>query len=151
CRLGIYGIALRRTPSDTLSDGAQMFANRVRKNLKRLAAWADRERIGCYRLYDADLPEYALAIDIYRGAETWVHVQEYQAPKTVDPARASKRLREALTVLPATLGVRPENVFYKVRQRQKGTAQYERLGSDGRFHEVSEGSCRLLVNFTDYL
>jgi 23S rRNA (guanine2445-N2)-methyltransferase / 23S rRNA (guanine2069-N7)-methyltransferase len=149
CKLGVYGIAAVR--SDDPSGGAEMFANRLRKNLKRLGGWAARDGIDCYRLYDADLPEYALAVDLYRGSETWLHVQEYQAPKTVDPTRAGRRLREALRVLPEVLEIQPQNVYFKVRQRQKGTSQYERVGSGGRFHAVREGDVRLLVNFSDYL
>lgn len=130
------------------SAGAQMFANRLRKNLKTIGRWAEREGVHCYRLYDADLPEYALAVDIY---EQWVHVQEYQAPGTVDPVKAEARLREALAVIPEVLGVPAGHVFFKVRQRQKGKSQYEKLGMTGEFHEVREGNCRLLVNFTEYL
>ena len=58
-----------------------MFANRLRKNLKRLEPWARRNGVGCLRLYDADLPEYNVAIDRY---ESWLHVQEYAPPAKVD-------------------------------------------------------------------
>ena len=61
------------------SEGAQMFANRLRKNLKSLSRWRTQNDIHCYRLYDADMPEYALAIDVYQGKQTWVNVQEYAA------------------------------------------------------------------------
>lgn len=132
-------------------EGAQMVANRLRKNLKNLGKWARREGIDCYRVYDADLPEYALAIDLYHGEQRWLHVQEYQAPKTVDPDRALQRLQEALAVLPEVFEVPPEQIFFKVRRRQKGSAQYEKLADSKHFHEVREGNCRLLVNFSDYL
>jgi len=148
-----------RTPAErviaqapaALTPGAEMFANRLRKNRKQLGKWAEQEQLCCYRLYDADMPEYALAIDLYRGTERWAHVQEYAAPKSVDPAKAQERLAEAMSALPATLELPPENIFLKVRQRQKGSAQYERLGAQGEFHEVVEDGLRLLVNFTDYL
>lgn len=133
------------------SQGAQMVANRLRKNLKNLGKWARREGIDCYRIYDADLPEYALAIDLYHGDKRWVLVQEYQAPKTVDPDKALQRLQEALSVLPEVFDVPAEQIFFKVRQRQKGSAQYEKLADSKHFREVREGNCRLLVNFTDYL
>jgi 23S rRNA (guanine2445-N2)-methyltransferase / 23S rRNA (guanine2069-N7)-methyltransferase len=128
-----------------------MFANRLRKNLKNLGKWARREGIDCFRVYDADLPEYALAIDLYHGEKRWAHVQEYQAPKSVDPEKAMQRLQEALTVLPEVLEIPRGQVFFKVRRRQKGTAQYEKLADAKHFHEVREGNCRLLVNFADYL
>lgn len=141
----------RPLPPEERGDGARMLANRLSKNIKKLAKWRRREHIQCYRLYDADLPEYAVAVDIYEGERVWVQVQEYAPPKSVDPKRARRRLREALGVIPEALQVADEQVFFKVRRRQKGQAQYERLGAGGRFHEVSEGGLRFLVNFEDYL
>ena len=88
-----------------LTPGAEMFANRLRKNLKQLGKWAEREKLCCYRLYDADMPEYALAIDLYQGAARWAHVQEYAAPKSIDPDKASERLQEALSAIPGVLGI----------------------------------------------
>src|SRR5512147_2169702 len=96
------------------SPGAEMFANRLRKNLRHLGKWARREGVTCYRVYDGDLPEYALAVDLYEG---WVHVQEYAAPATVDPARAQARLADAMTVIPDVLGFPAERVVLKVRRR----------------------------------
>ena len=80
-----------------------------------------------------------------------MHVQEYAAPASIDPRDARRRLREALGVIPEVLEVPWQDVFFKVRRQQKGTAQYERLADSGRFHEVSEDGLRLLVNFEDYL
>lgn len=129
-------------------DPIQMFINRLKKNLKQLGRWARREGIQCYRLYDADLPEYAVAIDRY---EQWVHIQEYAPPKTVDPMAAHRRLRQILSVTPDVIGVSPANVFFKVRKPQKHKEQYQKLQSIGELKEVSEGAYRFLVNFTDYL
>ncbi|QMV65209.1 bifunctional 23S rRNA (guanine(2069)-N(7))-methyltransferase RlmK/23S rRNA (guanine(2445)-N(2))-methyltransferase RlmL [Pseudomonas berkeleyensis] len=131
-----------------LSEGGQMFANRLQKNLKQLGKWARREGVECYRLYDADMPEYALAIDLYRD---WVHVQEYAAPKSIDPDKAQARLLDALAAIPQALGVAQNRVVIKRRERQAGTKQYQRQASQGEFMEVSEGGAKLLVNLTDYL
>ena len=135
-------------PAVELSAGAEMVANRLRKNLRNLGRWARQNGVYCYRLYDADLPEYAVAIDLY---EQWVHVQEYEAPKTIDPELAATRLQEVLAVLPGVLGLPAEAIFLKLRRRQKGSAQYGKFAAEGMFHEVREGQCRFLVNFTDYL
>nr|MBO2509570.1 bifunctional 23S rRNA (guanine(2069)-N(7))-methyltransferase RlmK/23S rRNA (guanine(2445)-N(2))-methyltransferase RlmL [Gammaproteobacteria bacterium] len=131
-----------------LSEGGQMFANRLQKNLRSLGKWARREGVECYRLYDADMPEYALAVDLYRD---WVHVQEYAPPRSVDPEKAQARLLDALAAIPQALGVDPARVVIKRRERQTGTRQYQRQGSEGRFMEVTEGGVKLLVNLTDYL
>lgn len=131
-----------------LSEGGQMFANRLQKNLKQLGKWARRKGVECYRLYDADMPEYALAVDLYRD---WVHVQEYAAPRSIDPDKAQARLLDALAAIPQALGVAQNRVAIKRRERQTGTKQYQRQAAQGQFMEVSEGGVKLLVNLTDYL
>ena len=131
-----------------LSEGGQMFANRLQKNLKLLGKWAKREGVDCYRVYDADMPEYSMAIDLYHD---WVHVQEYVAPKSIDPEKASARMFDALAAIPQALGIDKSHVVVKRRERQSGTKQYERQSAQGKFTEVSEGGVKLLVNLTDYL
>ncbi|RRD00561.1 bifunctional 23S rRNA (guanine(2069)-N(7))-methyltransferase RlmK/23S rRNA (guanine(2445)-N(2))-methyltransferase RlmL [Amphritea balenae] len=131
-----------------LSNGAQMLVNRLNKNLKQLGKWAKRQDISCYRLYDSDLPEYAVAIDIYGD---WAHVQEYQAPKSIDTVKAFTRLQEVVAVLPQVLGFPAEQIVLKQRRRQQGISQYEKQDQTANFMEVREGGCRILVNLQDYL
>lgn len=127
----------RRFPAplaaESRGEGASAFANRLRKNLKHLGRWSRREGVTCYRLYDADLPEYAFAVDLYQGAESWVHVQEYQAPGNVDPQRAKVRLREALGVILELLSIAEDQLFFKVRRPQKRGQQYQKFSSTGTF------------------
>ena len=141
----------RPLPVEERGPGAAMLANRLRKNLKMLAKWRRQQEIGCYRLYDADLPEYALAIDIYEGDEIWVHAQEYEAPASIEPRAARRRLREALGVIPEVLEIPDHRLVVKVRRRQRGNAQYERMAAKERFLQVRENGCRFLVNLEDYL
>jgi 23S rRNA (guanine2445-N2)-methyltransferase / 23S rRNA (guanine2069-N7)-methyltransferase len=131
--------------------GAQMFANRLRKNLQRLDPWAAREHIDCFRVYDADMPEYAFAIDVYGRAARHAYVQEYAPPKTVNQESAAERRREALAVLPEALGVPLAQVHSRVRKPQKGAEQYERRENFGERHAVQEGGLKFWVNFRDYL
>ena len=128
-----------------------MFGNRLRKNLARLEAWAKRAGVACFRVYDADMPEYSFAIDLYGNDERWAYVQEYAAPVTVDQDAARGRRDEVLAVLPEILGLPVERIVLRVRRRQKGGDQYEKVGEDAQFHAVREGGYRFLVNFTDYL
>jgi 23S rRNA (guanine2445-N2)-methyltransferase / 23S rRNA (guanine2069-N7)-methyltransferase len=131
--------------------GAQMFANRLRKNLQRLDPWAERQQIDCFRVYDADMPEYAFAIDLYGRGARHVYVQEYAAPKTVDQESARERRREALAVLPDVLAVPISQVHSRVRKPQKGSDQYEKRDSKAERHAVQEGGLKFWVNFRDYL
>jgi len=141
----------RRLEAARERPGAQMFANRLRKNCAHLAKWAKREGVACYRVYDADMPEYAFAVDVYGNDERWVCVQEYAAPQTVAEEAVRARRDEALSVLAATLEVPASHVHLKVRRRQKEGAQYEKVADEAGFHTVREGHYRFLVNFTDYL
>lgn len=137
-----------RTVKPAVSENAQMFANRLAKNQKRLKKWLKQSGETCYRLYDADMPEYALAVDRYGDR---VHVQEYAAPSSVNPSQAQKRLFDALDVLPEALGVDPSKIYVKRRERQTGAAQYQKRDASGERFEVREGSARLWVNLRDYL
>ena len=131
--------------------GAQMFANRLRKNLQRLDPWAAREHIDCFRVYDADMPEYAFAIDLYGRESRQVDVQEYAPPKSVNQESARERRREALAVLPEVLSVPLPQVHTRMRKPQKGADQYEKRDSAAERHAVQEGGLKFWVNFRDYL
>lgn len=136
------------TPRIANSERAEMFANRLKKNAKLMGQWARKQGISCYRVYDADMPEFALAIDSYEGR---IHVQEYAAPKSVDERAARERLAEALAVIPGTLGIEREELVCKQRQRQSGTSQYEKRAASNEFFQVHEHGCVLKVNLKDYL
>lgn len=127
---------------------AEDFANRLRKNLKKFEKWARQEGIECYRLYDADLPEYNVAIDRYGE---WVVVQEYAPPKTVDAHKARQRLFDIIAATISVLGIAPNKLVLKTRERQKGKNQYQKMAEKGDFIEVQEYNARLWVNLTDYL
>lgn len=131
-----------------LSSQAQMFENRLRKNLKQLARWRKREGISCFRAYDADMPEYAVAVDCY---DPLVMVQEYAPPASVDPVKAFSRLQEAVQVVQRVFELTPDQVVLKQRRRQQGKEQYTRQNETNHFFTVSEQGCRLRVNLHDYL
>jgi 23S rRNA (guanine2445-N2)-methyltransferase / 23S rRNA (guanine2069-N7)-methyltransferase len=128
--------------------GADMFGNRLAKNLKHLRKWAKREGVTCFRVYDADLPEYSVAVDLYEDA---AHIQEYACPPTVDATKAEQRLHDVMAVAPEVLGVQPDDVYLKVRKRQRGLDQYEKLGDKRAERRVHEGGHTFLVNLSDYL
>lgn len=145
-------------PAQAPIETADDLANRLRKNLKARRKWAQREGISCYRLYDADLPDYALAVDQYRiDDQLHLYVQEYAPPKGVDPVRAEKRLRAALATLCEVMEIPPRQLHFRQRQRQRGKAQYQRQTEDaGRsartnYRPVDEQGRKLQVNLDDYL
>ncbi|MDY0668763.1 bifunctional 23S rRNA (guanine(2069)-N(7))-methyltransferase RlmK/23S rRNA (guanine(2445)-N(2))-methyltransferase RlmL [Pasteurella multocida] len=156
-----YHISARTTASDentqnlpeidrTLSatQVAVDFANRLQKNSKKIEKWARQQGINAYRLYDADLPEYNLAVDRY---DDHIVVQEYAAPKNIDENKARQRLLDAVTATLQVTGVETNKLILKVRQKQKGTNQYEKLANKGDYFYVNEYGTKLWVNLTDYL
>ena len=135
---------------------AEQFAARLRKVVKERRKWARREGVSCYRVYDADLPDYAVAIDVYEGAEaargkTFVHVAEYQAPSSVDPMVARRRFDDVLALVPVILGVRPDHVFSKVREKSKGGEQYRNAGRRSYVAHTSEGGRVFEIDLAGYL
>lgn len=122
--------------------------NRLIKNKKRLNKWINRHNHTCYRLYQADLPDYALAIDVYND---WAHVQEFAPPKDIPKEKSQKRVQNILKILPQILNIKPEHVVLKQRSRQRGASQYEVISRKKHFLLVNEGGARLKVNLHDYL
>ena len=141
------------TQKRELGEGAQMVANRLRKNLKALRPWREREGVSCFRAYDADIPEYACAVDVYTttGDETWLHVQEYAAPTDSPEATTRKRLNELLAGAREVFEVPKERVAVKTRSTGKGGSKYGRFDQRSEFLHVAEGAATLQVNLFDYL
>ncbi len=129
-------------------EGAQEFANRLIKNISALKKQALRENVSCLRLYDADLPDFNLVVDLY---DDILHVQEYAPPKIIDPEKAKKRLNLGLAAIRQVLGLPREKVFIKTRAKQKGQAQYEKQSEMSKRFIVQEGDIRVFINVTDYL
>lgn len=136
---------------DIQSEEAQDFINRLQKNLGKLKRPAQKEGVTCLRVYDADLPDFKVAIDVY---DDFVHVQEYAPPKTIPMDTAKKRFNLALLGIREVLGVNREQVFIKTRSRQSGNEQYHKQNTTekrGKFYIVEEDGAYFYVNFTDYL
>ena len=128
------------------SDKAQMFANRIRKNRKKWERWAKRNQVECYRLYDADIPEYGVAVDRYPGKAV-VHV--FQKERDAGDPLARQRAQDVLLTLPEALGLDSADVVVKVRRKHEQGDQYTRLSQRESDMVVSEGGLRFIVNLED--
>ncbi|MDO4405061.1 MAG: class I SAM-dependent methyltransferase, partial [Atopobiaceae bacterium] len=151
-----------------LLPSSSQFTSRLTKVARQRRKWARREDITCYRIYDSDLPDYAVSIDLFEGIGgkgRWLQIFEYAPPKEVDPARAQLRLLDVATLAPAILDVRPQDTFVRVRTKAKGGSQYaseaqevkggaQRRGKPGSpalppgAHLVDEGGLTFEVNFS---
>ncbi|MBU2882412.1 bifunctional 23S rRNA (guanine(2069)-N(7))-methyltransferase RlmK/23S rRNA (guanine(2445)-N(2))-methyltransferase RlmL [Psychrosphaera sp. B3R10] len=131
-----------------LSKDGQAFSGRIDKNLKRLSKWIKKENISCYRIYDADIPEYNVAVDYYDGR---IVVYEYQAPKTVNANLAEQRLLDVLSILQEKFDLTSDKFSLKVRKSQKGKEQYQKEAERQQRFIVEENGAKLYVNIHDYL
>lgn len=143
-------------PVEVNDPAAAQFASRLRKVARERRKWAAREGVACYRLYDADVPEYACAIDLYEGAaeaegELYAHVAEYAPPKSVDPEQAHARFEDVLALVPVVLGIPPEHVFSKSRLRAKGGGQYRDAGGRRFVTHTSEDGLICEIDLGGYL
>jgi len=131
-------------------EGAEDFTNRLQKNMQALKKWAVKENIFCLRLYDADLPDFNIAVDLYGDR---LHVQEYAPPKTIPEGVARDRLWHLLETISDVLPFAEENIILKVRQRQAGSQQYQKRNerSESVTLSIREYQALFEVNLTDYL
>ena len=129
--------------------------NRLTKNARHLQRWARRNGISCYRVYDADLPEFSFALDRYQSEidpeVEWYHLQEYQAPATIEADTAQYRIGVAADVVRELFSIPDDRLFCKTRSRQRGSSQYQKQASRNEFYQVREGEASLLINLSDYL
>ena len=129
--------------------------NRLHKNSKHLQRWARRGNVSCYRVYDADLPEFSFSLDRYQSeidpGREWLHLQEYQAPASIDAELAAHRIEVARQVVSEVFSIPPDRLFCKTRSRQRGAGQYQKQDDRGEFFQVREGEASFLINLSDYL
>lgn len=109
--------AAQKAVSGESMEAVQMFVNRLRKNLKHAKRQAEKKGEESYRVYDADIPEYAFAIDIKSEC---VNVQEYEAPRIVSEQKILRRRNEVLAVLPEILEITPDKIFFTVIEKNRG-------------------------------
>ena len=131
---------------------SEQFAHRLIKVARLRRRWAKREGVSCYRVYDADLPDYSAAIDLYEGSATtpgrWLVIAEYAAPRTIDPERARDRMLDLVAIAQRVLNVPPQNVFVKTRQRSRGGSQYglqATVAGASSASPVASGSAPILI------
>ncbi|KKK75445.1 hypothetical protein LCGC14_2873640, partial [marine sediment metagenome] len=132
---------------DNASNQAEIFANRLRKMARHLRRWPGRG-ITCYRVYDRDIPEIPLAVDIYEGR---LHMAEYDRPHDRTPAEHADWLDMLIKVAGETLGIGPEDIYLKRRRRQRGIAQYNKVSEAGSVCTVHEGGLEFEINLSDYV
>ncbi|WP_041397246.1 class I SAM-dependent methyltransferase [Spirochaeta africana] len=126
----------------------EMLINRLKKRRRHLWKWAKRNDITCFRLYDRDIPEIPFVIDEYEGH---LNMAEYNRPHDRSPEEHAVWIEAMRDAAARGVGVPLERVFLKARERQRGSAQYEKL--DQQQVEVigTEHGLKFILNMSDYV
>ncbi|NOH27647.1 bifunctional 23S rRNA (guanine(2069)-N(7))-methyltransferase RlmK/23S rRNA (guanine(2445)-N(2))-methyltransferase RlmL [Vibrio mediterranei] len=152
CHQKNYSISQRSEDELVGNKDAQVvapdFSNRLKKNIGKIGKWAKKEGLDCYRIYDADLPDYNVAVDVYQD---YLVIQEYAAPKSIPEETAKRRLTDVIRASIKVSGVDTNNVVLKVREKKKGSSQYNKLATKSSKLHVNEYGAKLIVNLYDYL
>ena len=120
----VISLSGRQVSVPVAEENSAQFAARLRKAGKERLRWARREGIGCFRVYDADLPDYALSVDLYLGSaehegQRWAIVEERRRPGKVDEQRAARRFADAVALTAATLDVPREQVIARAWRTER--------------------------------
>jgi 23S rRNA (guanine2445-N2)-methyltransferase / 23S rRNA (guanine2069-N7)-methyltransferase len=151
----LASVSTTRTIREGARESVTPLINRLTKNAKHLQRWSKRNGVSCYRLYDADLPEFSFALDVYQSeispSTHWYHMQEYQAPKLIDADKAEARIELAKQAVRQVFEINDTMLYCKTKKRQRGSQQYEKQDNQGELFQVREGQASLLVNLSDYV
>ncbi len=134
--------------STKASEQAELFAVRLKKRAKHLRRWPTKRGITCYRLYERDIPEIPLVVDIY---EDCLHITEFERPHERTPAEHGNWLDLMAETAGKALGISKGNVYFKRRGRQRGKTQHTKVAETHQRMEVHEGGLKFLVNLADYV
>ena len=126
-----------------------MFRNRLEKVYRHLGKQAKRRAITCYRLYDHDLPEFPLCIEIY---EQNIYMAEYKRRHGMNEDEHDEWISRSMIVICEVLKVSGENIFLKLRQKKPGRlGQYQKTAERRSEFVVEENKLKFIVNLSDYL
>ena len=129
----------------------QMFENRLLKNYKHRIKQAKRQNISCWRLYDHDLPEYPICVEIY---EDYIYIAEYNRRHALTDEEHAIWLADTKTIIAAITGIEIDHMYLRVRKRMDHKEeQYEKDEAvpESKIITVQENGLKFLVNLTDYL
>ena len=132
----------------------EIFANRLVKQFKILTKWARKNGIYCYRLYDKDIPEVPLLLELYNSKDgiPYLSVTLYKRPYNVDENAEMAFLDEFARLSASLLDVPLANVSTKIRKKQKGTSQYNKIENVKKLCFVTkEGEAFFHINISDYV
>jgi len=145
---------------DKTAAQSELLFNRLTKRYRHLKKWAHRTGTNSFRLYDRDIPEIPLVLDLYDDA---IAGALYKRPYEKDDEE--NWLGAMRSAAARAISIPEDRVFLKVRQRMRGRheegLQYgkgdglgfynDKIAIRHFFRDVYEGDLSFRVNLSDYL
>ena len=126
-----------------------MFRNRLTKVFRHLSKQARKQDISCYRIYDHDLPEFPVCIEIY---DHLIYVAEYKRRHGLDETQHNQWMETTIEIIAAVTGIDTDKIYTKLRQRKAGRqGQYQKTAAFGNEQLIRENGLKFIVNLSDYL
>ncbi len=117
------------------------FANRLKKNFKKLISWARKHQLQSLRIYDRDLPQYNVSVDLFGDH---VYIKEFQPPAKIDSRVADERFKVVIQSVRSLFNVGRDRVSISRWQRTRPT-DTKKTGKE-KLYEVGEQHCFFLVS-----
>lgn len=131
-----------------MQDKFTAFENRLAKVYKHIGKIARKQYVSCFRVYNVDLPEFPFIIDVYKDL---VYVAEYKSKHKLSEEEYELWLNTSMDIIQNVFTVKKEEIFLKLRERQKGELQYAKLKQEKKELIVDENGLSFIVNLSDYL
>ena len=122
--------------------------NRLTRMGQHFRKWATRRNITAYRVYDCDLPNYPFIAEIYND---FLSLSEKINLNIATRKDYPVWREEVIAIFSQVLGIKPEHTFVRVREKQSGQRQYEKIDSKEVTTIVQENNFRFEVNLSDRL
>lgn len=143
-----------------LEEQAVFLKNRLLKNKKHLLRWANKHAVYCLRVYDKDIPEIPLCIDLYyesntdeRRVEPYIVLALYKRPYEKEKREEELWLIRMQAVVADVFETACERIFFKLRQKRKDDALKYDFSNTKNEKEilVREGAARFKIKLNDLL
>jgi 23S rRNA (cytosine1962-C5)-methyltransferase len=128
-------------------DKSSALKNCIRNNYKHVRKWAKRTMTNCFRIYDWQIPSYALSIDYYAGKFLIHYFSKTQ--EDLEPKEFVRK--EAIDALKSLFFASEDDIYWRTRIKRKKLQQYEKQDNEKQFFNVLEYGVTFKVNLIDYL
>ena len=137
---------------------SELLFNRLSKRYRHLKKWARRTGTNAFRLYNRDIPEIPLVLDLYDDAVSgalYKRPADQRSAEESDETESETWLEAMKTAAAKAIEIPESRIFFKERRRMRNRQeigdQYDKITDKSFYRDVTEGELKFRVNLSDYL